>query len=322
MATNNLFTGQNIQQGQGVSPVYPGNTPAPLSQQRLTGIRIPFGYVITFNNYTAASKAGTKGIDNIQNIITYPDSSFEVIKQIKYDSGGGNGYLKILTNQNISIYGISNANNVYNGYANINTVFGNSDWYPSWEQPLIFPKSRQLTLAYADITAVSGNLTLLFFGNKVLPNNSFYAGSSYLRATVPAGSYPKQYPVTLTIPQAFGTASATISIPQGQNFVWTGIAINDSAYPVGINFTLPQMSGQQLFSGNVISRMISGTSVSNAPSNNITLDGIRPFLFPSYLNIVENSSVVVSITDIANTSGYNTDVTLYGYITAQANMGA
>jgi hypothetical protein len=93
-----------------------------------------------------------------------------------------------------------------------------------------------MSLAYADITGTSGNLTLLYFGNKVYPNNSLYASSSYIRATVPTGSYPKQYPVTLVMSQALGTASATISIPQGQNFVWTGVAINDSAYPVAINF--------------------------------------------------------------------------------------
>jgi hypothetical protein len=44
-------------------------------------------------------------------------------------------------------------------------------------------------------------------------------------------------------------------------------------------------------------------------------------MFPSYLNLVENSSVVVSIQDFLNKSNYNTDITLYGYITAQANMG-
>ena len=322
MTTNNLFA--NVNNGAVTTPVqtaqYTGYT-APIPQQRLSGVRIPFGYVVTFNGYTATGTAGTLGVDNTQNIITNPDSSFEVIKQLKYDTGGGNGYIKVLSNQNVSIYGVSNVVNNYNGYANINTVFGNSDFYPQFEQPLVFPPSRQMSLAYADITGTSGNLTLLYFGNKVYPNNSLYAGSSYIRATVPTGSYPKQYPVTLVMSQALGTASATISIPQGQNFVWTGVAINDSAYPVAINFTMPQMSGQQLFSSNIISRMISGTSVSNAPANGITLSGVRPFMFPSYLNLVENSSVVVSIQDFLNKSNYNTDITLYGYITAQANMG-
>ena len=284
--------------------------------------RLPFGYVVGFPAYTAATTAGTMGAENTQTLMIESDASFEIFKQYKWDSGGGNGYIKILSNQNISVYGISNVNNDFNGYANINTVFGNSQFVPLLQQPLVLPPSRQLSMTYRDITTTSGNLYVLLMGNKLYPAGSYYANSTYVRTVVPAGSYPKQYAITLQITSAFGSAAGTITIPQGQNFVWTGISINDAANPVTINFQISQMSNKTLFSQPVISRMISGTDNSNAPASAITLTGVRPFMFPSFINLVENSSVSIQISDIMNTSGYLTDITLFGYITQQTGIGA
>ena len=313
---NNLFNSAaantNLTAAQAQAPVMAAQTQA----------RLPFGYVVGFPSYTAATVAGSMGAENTQTIMTQSDSSFEIFKQYKWDSGGGNGYIKILSNQNISVYGISNVNNDFNGYANINTVFGNSQFVPSYQQPLVLPPSRQLSLTYRDVTTTSGNLYILFMGNKLYPAGSYYANSTYVRTVVPTGSYPKQYTMTLKITSAFGSAAGTVTIPQGQNFVWTGISVNDSANPVTINFQMSQMSNQYLFSQPVISRMISGTENSNSPASGITLAGVRPFMFPSFINLVENSSVSIQISDIMNTSGYLTDITLFGYITQQTSIGA
>ena len=313
---NNLFNSAaantNLTAAQAQAPVMAAQTQA----------RLPFGYVVGFPSYTAATVAGSMGAENTQTIMTQSDSSFEIFKQYKWDSGGGNGYIKILSNQNISVYGISNVSNDFNGYANINTVFGNSQFVPSYQQPLVLPPSRQLSLTYRDVTTTSGNLYVLFMGNKLYPAGSYYANSTYVRTVVPTGSYPKQYTMTLKITSAFGSAAGTVTIPQGQNFVWTGISVNDAANPVTINFQMSQMSNQYLFSQPVISRMISGTENSNSPASGITLAGVRPFMFPSFINLVENSSVSIQISDIMNTSGYLTDITLFGYITQQTGIGA
>ena len=313
---NNLFNGAAVN-----TNLTAAQTQAPVTAAQ-TQARLPFGYVVGFPSYTAATVAGSMGAENTQTIMTQSDSSFEIFKQYKWDSGGGNGYIKILSNQNISVYGISNVSNDFNGYANINTVFGNSQFVPSYHQPLVLPPSRQLSLTYRDVTTTSGNLYVLFMGNKLYPAGSYYANSTYVRTYVPTGSYPKQYTMTLKITSAFGSAAGTVTIPQGQNFVWTGISVNDSANPVTINFQMSQMSNQYLFSQPVISRMISGTENSNSPASGITLAGVRPFMFPSFINLVENSSVSIQISDIMNTSGYLTDITLFGYITQQTGIGA
>jgi hypothetical protein len=315
VAQNNLFNSAAVNTNVTAAPV---QAPAMAQQQA----RLPFGYVVGFPTYTAATTVGTMGVENTQTLMTQSDSSFEVFKQYKWDSGGGNGYIKILSNQNISVYGISNVNNDFNGYANINTVFGNSQFVPLLQQPLVLPPSRQLSITYRDVTTTAGNLYVLLMGNKLYPAGSYYANSTYVRTVVPTGSYPKQYTMTLKMASAYGTASGTISIPQGQNFVWTGVSINDAANPVTINFSVSQMSNQSIFSQPVISRMISGTENSNSPASGITLAGVRPFMFPSFINLVENSSVNVIISDIMNTSGYLTDITLWGYITQQTGIGA
>ena len=314
MAQNNLFTGATANTNITAAP--------PQSMIAQPQARLPFGYVIGFPVYTAATTAGIMGAENTQTLMMQPDSSFELFKQFKWDSGGGNGYIKILSNQNISVYGISNVINDFNGYANINTVFGNSEFVPLLQQPLVFPPSRQLSITYRDITKTSGNLYILLMGNKLYPAGSNYANSTYIRTVVPAGSYPKQYTMTLNMQNAFGSSAGTITVPQGQNFVWAGVSINDAANPVTINFQVSQMSNQYIFSQPVISRMISGTSNSNSPASGITLSGVRPFMFPSFINLVENSSVSVQINDIQNASGYLTDITLWGYITQQTSIVA
>ncbi|MHB8563456.1 MAG: hypothetical protein ACYDDA_05815 [Acidiferrobacteraceae bacterium] len=315
MATNNLFHNINNNAGFTAPSTVGAGSPATTSTNASAqkSERLPFGYVVSFPSYTATATAGTLGIDNIQNLKINNNSNFEVIKQLKWDSGGGNGYLNIISNGQSSLYGISSVTNVYNGYANINTVFGNSEFNAYFEKPLVLPATRELIIKYKDITATSGNLYLLFMGSQVFPANTIT--QNYLYATIPSTSYPIQYPVTLTTTQANGTTIANITIPQGQNFVWTGITINDSNYPVLINFSISQLNDFSLFSSGVISRLINGTTSTNAPSNNLTPSGVRPFMLPTYVNLVSKSAVQISVSDISGTSGYNTDVTLWGYVT-------
>jgi hypothetical protein len=316
MATNNLF--QNINSNAGFTAPSTGGAGSPAQTSTATAStpkaeRLPFGYVVSFPSYTATGTAGTLGVDNIQNLKINSNANFEVVKQLKWDSGGGNGYLSMLSNGQNSLYGVSSVTSSYNGYANINTVFGNSEFNAYFEKPLILPATRELIIKYKDVSATSGNLYLLFMGNNVYPTGTI--NQNYLYATIPSTSYPIQYPVTLTTTQANGTTIANITIPQGQNFVWTGISINDSNYPVLINFSLSQINNFQIFSSGVISRMINGTTSTNAPSNSLTPTGVRPFMLPSGVNLVSKSTIQVSVSDISGTSGYNTDVTLWGYVT-------
>lgn len=312
MATNNLFQNANNNNAGFAAP----STSGAVSQAQSTSSkmeRLPFGYVVSFPNYTAAATAGTLGVDNIQNLKINSNANFEVLKQLKWDNGGGDGYINILSNGNTSLYGVSSVASDYNGYANINTVFGNSQFNARFDKPLTLPATRELILKYKDTTSISGSLYLLFMGNNVYPAGSIT--QEYLYATIPSTSYPIQYPVTLKNTQANGTTIANITIPQGENFVWTGITINDSNYPVLINFNLAQLGNRAIFSSGVISRMINGTTNTNSSANNLTPSGVFPFMLPSYINLVSKSTVQISVSDISGTSGYNTSVTLWGYVT-------
>ncbi|MHB8387847.1 MAG: hypothetical protein ACYC97_02075 [Metallibacterium sp.] len=314
MATNNLF--QNINNNAGFTAPSTGGAGSPAQATTATAPkaeRLPFGYIVSFPSYTATASAGTLGVDNIQNLKINSNANFEVLRQLKWDNGGGNGYLNILSNGQSSLYGVSSVTSNYNGYANINTVFGNSEFNARFDKPLVLPATRELIIKYKDISATSGNLYLLFMGNNVYPTGTI--NQNYLYATIPSTSYPIQYPITLTTTQANGTTVGNITIPQGQNFVWTGITINDSNYPVLINFTLSQLSNLPIFSSGVISRMINGTTSTNAAGNSLTPTGVRPFMLPSGVNLVSKSTIQVSVSDISGVSGYNTDVTLWGYVT-------
>lgn len=292
-------------------------SPSGIQSQTIKGPRLPFGYVMIFNSYTALTAPATIGPLNYQQMQIASDSNFEVVDLVKYDTGGGNGFIEFKLNDGTLFFGTSYAGQMQ-GYAGINTMFGNGMFPYVFKKPFIFPSTRVITGTYADITGTGGNLYLLFMGNKIYPNDSALAGSNLIVQNTLINASPVQYPVNFYVSSPGQSYSASITITSLQNFVLQGIIIDDTANPVLLNMTFGAFGNKQLFSAAIPSRMISGTYGTDGNASNVTPQGIRTFMLPSYINLPSQSEINITIQDFLQKSDYFVNIMLIGVTYNQA----
>jgi hypothetical protein len=292
-------------------------SPKGIQSQTLKGPRLPFGYVMTFNGYTPVTSPSTIGPLNYQQMQISSDSNFEVIDLMKYDTGGGNGFVEFKLNDGTLFFGTSYAGQMQ-GYAGINTMFGNGMFPYVFKKPFIFPATRVITGTYADTTGTGGNLYLLFMGNKVYPSDSALSGSNLIVQNSLVNSTPVQYPVNFYVTSPGQAYSASITITSLQNFVLQGIIIDDTNTPVLLNMTFGAFGNKALFSAAIPSRMISGTYGTNGNTTGVTAQGIRTFMLPSYINLPSQSEINITIQDFLNRSDYFVNIMLVGVTYNQA----
>ena len=82
--------------------------------------------------------------------------------------------------------------------------------------------------------------------------------------------------------------------------------------------TFGAFGNKALFSAAVPSRMVSGTYGTNGNAVNVTAQGIRTFMLPSYINLPSQSEINITIQDFLNRSDYFVNIMLVGVTYNQA----